>query len=212
MSPATDAPARPQGPAGPSARRRRSRPTLVAAVVVGVVVALLMLVLITREPGDERISSVDLVGEQAPAVEGEVVLGEPFDLGASDRWVVVNFFATWCVPCIEEHPELKAFEEAHAETGDARVISVVYDDEPGDVADFFERNGGDWTVLGSDEGRTALDWGVAKVPESYLVSPTGIIVQRWVGGVTEAGIDQVIDAYAQPPDEGSAGDDAGDGS
>jgi cytochrome c biogenesis protein CcmG/thiol:disulfide interchange protein DsbE len=212
VSPVTEAPARPAGAPGPGRPRRRSRPTLVAAVVVGTVVALLVLVLATREPSAERISSTDLIGEPAPAVNGEVVLGEPFDLGTTDRWVVVNFFATWCVPCIEEHPELKAFEEAHAETGDARVISVVYDDKPGDVEAFFERNGGDWTVLDSDDGRTALDWGVAKVPESYLVSPTGIIVDRFVGGVTRTGLDQVIDAYAQPLDDGSHDDGAEGGS
>lgn len=182
---------------------KRPRPTLVAASVVGVVVALLVVLLATREPAGERTASADLIGEPAPAVSGETVLGEPFDLGASDRWVVVNFFATWCVPCIQEHPELKAFEENHAEAGDARVISVVYDDKPAEVEAFFERNGGSWTVIDSDEGRTALDWGVAKVPESYLVSPTGIIVERFVGGVTEAGLDQVIEAYSEPTDTAS---------
>lgn len=187
------------GSAGaPVGRPRRARPTLVAAVVVGVVMALLVLVLATRERAGERTASADLIGEQAPSVGGDVVLGQPFDLGASDRWTVVNFFATWCVPCIEEHPELRAFAEEHAERGDARVVSVVYDDKPSDVRDFFEKNGGTWTVVGSDEGRTALDWGVAKVPESYLVSPTGIIVERFVGGVTRQALDQVISLYDQP--------------
>lgn len=206
MTAPTDAATRPTDPAGPSASGpRRARPTLVAAVVVGTVVALLVLVLATRERAGERIASADLIGDQAPAVSGDVVLGEPFDLGASDRWTVVNFFATWCVPCIKEHPELRAFDEDHAELGDARVVSVVYDDKAEDVKDFFEENGGTWTVLGSDEGRTALDWGVAKVPESYLVSPTGIIVERFVGGVTREGLNRVIDLYDEPTDSGSSG-------
>lgn len=183
---------------GPTGRPRRTRPTLIAAVVVGTVVALLVLVLATREPAGERIASADLIGKQAPALGGDLVLGQPFDLGASDRWTVVNFFATWCVPCIREHPELRAFEAEHATLGDARVISVVYDDKPDDVKDFFERNGGTWTVLDSDQGRTALDWGVAKVPESYLVSPTGIIVERFVGGVTREALDQVMALYDEP--------------
>lgn len=194
------------GQAVPGCRRRRSRPTLVAAAVVGVVVALLVVVLATRESSGERIASADLIGEQAPDLRGEIVLGEPFDLGASDRWTVVNFFATWCVPCITEHPELRAFDAEHTEIGDAQVVSVVYDDERDDVEAFFAEKGGDWTVLDADEGRTALDWGVAAVPESYLVSPTGIIVERYVGGVTRAGLNRVIDAYAQPVAPGSASD------
>jgi cytochrome c biogenesis protein CcmG/thiol:disulfide interchange protein DsbE len=182
-------------PAEAAAPARRTRPTLVAAVVVGIVVALLVVLLATRDPAGERIASADLVGEQAPAIGGDVVLGEPFDLGATDRWVVVNFFATWCVPCIREHPELRAFAEQHEETGDARVVSVVYDEKPAAVKAFFEREGGDWTVFDADEGRTAFEWGVAKVPESYLVAPTGIVVERFVGGVTKQGLDATIDAY-----------------
>lgn len=187
----------------PPAPARRTRPTLIAAVVVGVVVALLVILLATRDPAGERIASADLVGKQAPAIGGDVVLGEPFDLGATDRWVVVNFFATWCVPCIREHPELRAFSEEHAETGDARVVSVVYDEKPAEVKAFFERKGGDWTVFDADEGRTAFEWGVAKVPESYLVSPTGIVVERFVGGVTQRNLDDTIAAYERAAERSS---------
>jgi cytochrome c biogenesis protein CcmG/thiol:disulfide interchange protein DsbE len=182
---------------------RRTRPTLIAAVVVGIVVALLVFLLATRDPAGDRIASADLVGKQAPAIGGEVVVGEPFDLGATDRWVVVNFFATWCVPCIQEHPELRAFSEEHAETGDARVVSVVYDEKAAEVKAFFEREGGDWTVFDADEGRTAFEWGVAKVPESYLVAPTGIVVERFVGGVTKQSLDATIDAYERASEAGS---------
>jgi cytochrome c biogenesis protein CcmG/thiol:disulfide interchange protein DsbE len=190
-------------PAETTRAARRTRPTLIAAVVVGIVVALLVVLLATRDPAGDRIASADLVGKPAPAIGGEVVVGEPFDLGATDRWVVVNFFATWCVPCIREHPELRAFSEEHAETGDARVVSVVYDEKASEVEAFFEREGGDWTVFDADEGRTAFEWGVAKVPESYLVAPTGIVVERFVGGVTQQGLDATIDAYEQASEGGS---------
>lgn len=175
---------------------RRTRPTLIAAVVVGALATLLVVLLATRDPSGDRPSSANLVGERAPAVGGDVVLGEPFDLGASDRWVVVNFFATWCGPCIQEHPELRAFSVEHEAAGDARVISVVYDQNPDVVRNWFDRNGGDWTVFDSDEGRTAFEWGVTGVPESYLVSPSGIVVERIVGGVTQDYLDQLIDAYS----------------
>lgn len=176
---------------------RRTRPTLVAAVVVGVVVALLVVLLATRSPSGDKPSSAELEGQRAPAVGGDVILGEPFDLGASERWVVVNFFATWCIPCVKEHPELRSFSVDHDKIGDARVVSVVYDQDPDVVRKWFDENGGDWTVFDSDEGRTAFEWGVTGVPESYLVAPSGIVVERIVGGVTQSYLDQLIEAYSE---------------
>ncbi len=175
---------------------RHSHPTRWAALAVGTILVLLVVLLVTARQGGDRATGSTLVGKAAPAVAGEVVLGEPFELGNSDRWVVVNFFATWCVPCIVEHPELRAFSEAHAETGDARVISVVYDDEPDAVREFFEERGGDWTVFDSDQGRTALDWGVARIPESYLVSPDGVVMAKFVSGVTQAQLDAAIARFS----------------
>ena len=102
------------------------------------------MLLATRDNAADSGERASIVGERAPAVNGDLVLGEPFDLGASDRWVVVNFFATWCVPCKVEHPELRAFEDEHRELGDARVISIVYDEDPDVVRKYFEDNGGDW--------------------------------------------------------------------
>lgn len=189
---------RPVEPVGEQPGPGPRRPTRVAAIAVGIVVALLVVLLATRDQRGDSTAQADLVGQRAPALNGEVLLGEGFDLGASDRWTVVNFFATWCVPCIQEHPELRAFNEEHVALDDAQVVSVVYDDKPSVVTRFFEENGGDWSVLDADEGRTALDWGVAKVPESYIVSPTGIIVERLVGGVTQANLNQVIAAYDAP--------------
>ncbi len=180
---------------------RRAHPARIAAAVVGVIMVLLVALLATRDPATERKSTSNLIGQRAPGVAGEVLVGEPFDIGATDRWVVVNFFATWCAPCVTEHPELVAFSQAHAETGDARVISVVYSDEPDDVRRFFAERGGDWTVFDADQGRTALDWGVAKVPESYLVAPTGVVVERFVSGVTQVQLDAAMARYTEPAAE-----------
>lgn len=174
---------------------RRPRPTLIAAVAVGAVVALFVALLATRSSGTRTRDSAAIEGRTAPPVDGELVLGEPFDLTGTDEWVVVNFFATWCVPCVVEHPELRAFHEEHRELGDGRVMSVVYDQDPDVVREFFVENGGDWTVVDADEGRTAVAWGVTGVPESYLVSPTGIVVRRIRGGVTKADLDALIEAH-----------------
>jgi cytochrome c biogenesis protein CcmG/thiol:disulfide interchange protein DsbE len=128
-------------------------------------------------------------------VAGEPLLGDAFDIGTNDRWLVVNFFATWCVPCREEHPQLRIIDEELGADGTAQVVSVAYDDQPEKVKQFFEDEGGDWPVLDSDQGRTALDWGVVKVPESFLVSPTGIVVERIQGGVVAADVEEAIARY-----------------
>lgn len=191
---------------------RRPRPTLIAAIAVGCVVALLVILLATRDNAADSGPNASLVGRRAPDVGGEVILGEPFDLGATDRWVVVNFFATWCGPCRIEHPELRAFEREHREAGDARVISIVYDQDPTVVRDWFQDNGGDWTVFDTDQGRTAFEWGVTGVPESYLVSPTGYVVEKIVGGVTQAELDAVIARYTAASSSSGSGTDSGEGS
>ena len=70
---------------------------------------------------------------------------------------------------------------------------------------FFAENGGDWPVFDSDQGRTALDWGVARVPESYLVSPSGTVVARFVNGVTRVEINRVMDKYTGGSDSSEGG-------
>jgi cytochrome c biogenesis protein CcmG/thiol:disulfide interchange protein DsbE len=174
---------------------------------VGAVVALLVVLLITRQPAGDQSSASPIVGKRAPALEGTPIQGKRFVVAANDRWLLVNFFATWCTPCVAEHPELRAFSEEHQSDGKARVVSVVYGDKPAQVRKFFGEHKGTWTVLDSDDGRTALDWGVAKVPESFLVSPTGVVLERFSGGVTRDQLDATIASYEKGSGVPSSGSD-----
>jgi cytochrome c biogenesis protein CcmG/thiol:disulfide interchange protein DsbE len=172
------------------------RPALVIAAVLAVVIVLLVAVLATRAPAGERREESPLLGKAAPAIVGTTLDGDDFDLASlRGRWVVVNFFATWCVPCVEEHPELAAFQAEHAAEGDAALVSVLFADTVRDATEFFDENGGGWPVVVDDEGAVGVDYGVARVPESFLVAPSGIVVQRLVGGVTAAQLDAVIAQY-----------------
>jgi len=175
---------------------RPRRTALVAAGVVGVLAVLLVAILATRDPSTERQTQSPLLGRIAPPVQGTTLDGEEFDLDEwRGRWVVVNFFASWCIPCIEEHPELIAFEEAHRESGDAALVSVTYDNRSDEARRFFEENGGEWPVVDDPENSIGVSYGVARVPESFLVSPSGIVVQRLVGGVTAGQLITLIAEY-----------------
>lgn len=179
------------GETGP-APAARGRIAALITIPLAVVLVAFVVILATRDPAADRAVDSPLLGQAAPRIEGTTTEGRPFDSATFDgRWLVVNFFATWCVPCVQEHPELIAFEDAQARQGQANVVSVVFDDQPDAVRRFFDRNGGDWPVVLTD-GTVVADWGVAGVPESYLVDPGGIVRAKLVGGVTAAGLDRLV--------------------
>jgi cytochrome c biogenesis protein CcmG, thiol:disulfide interchange protein DsbE len=173
------------------------KPVRRAALAVGLVLAVLVVVFATREAGQDRMTT-HLVGAVAPPVAGITLEDALWDLDDQrGRWVLVNFFSTTCVPCIEEHPELVAFAEAHDGSDPAvpevRVVSVAFDDRPSAISRFFAGHGGRWPVLPADTGRIAVDWGVVAVPESYLVTPSGHVAVKVVGGVVRDDLEGLLD-------------------
>ena len=173
------------------------------ALVVGVVLAGFVWLLATGDSAGSRVADSPLLGKPAPALVGDTLDGSSFDLeDRRGRWVVVNFFATWCVPCVREHPELVRFSNRHLEAGDAEVVSVQYDrNDETDLREFFERNGGDWPVVGDPDGRISLDYGVTGIPESFLVDPSGFVVSKIVGGVSADQLDELLAAAEAQRDQ-----------
>ena len=193
---------------GPDAdeRPRRRGPVFFLAIGVAVVLAVFVGVLATRDPSSDRTADSPLVGQVAPPVTGKSLTdGQAFDLDAlRGQWVVLNFFATWCVPCRTEHPELLSFSRRHSQIGDASVVSVVFDDDPEAVKQYFEDNDSTWPVVDGTGTGVILDYAVAAVPESFIISPSGYVVAKVTGGVTSVGLDQLIADLSgeQPATEG----------
>ena len=95
---------------------------------------------------------------------------------------VVNFWASWCVPCVQEHPLLVALKE---QTG-VRLYGVNYKDQAAAARRFLGRYGNPFAAVGVDgDGRAAIEWGVYGMPETFVVDGQGRIAYKHVGPISE---------------------------
>jgi cytochrome c biogenesis protein CcmG/thiol:disulfide interchange protein DsbE len=110
-----------------------------------------------------------LEGSSLPALTDEAVKG---------KLTLVNVFASWCIPCRDEHPLLKQL----AEDGRLNIVAINYKDKNENALRFLGELGNPYHAIGVDpNGKAAIDWGVYGIPESYLVTPDGTIIYKRVG-------------------------------
>lgn len=186
------------------------RGALIAAVVFGAVLTMFIVLLASSDTQRTASVNFEILGKVAPPIEGRTLAGDEFTLqDQRGQWVVVNFFASWCVGCRVEHPELVEFSERHQGDG-IQLVAVMFGDTEQAAQKFFQELGGDWPALVEDTGGIAIDYGVTAVPETLLVSPSGRVVMKWVGssGVTADELDAVIARASGVPtaEEGESGD------
>ena len=160
------------------------RVLLVGALVV-VPLLFLLAVNIGRDP---RAMTSPMIGREAPVFTlAPVDGGAPVSLASlRGKPVVINFWATWCVPCYEEHEVL--VEGARAAGDGAHFLGVVYEDDPESVREFLARQGSAYPSLLDADGKAAMAYGVYGVPETFFVDAQGKISAKFVGPLTTSAL------------------------
>jgi cytochrome c biogenesis protein CcmG/thiol:disulfide interchange protein DsbE len=174
-----------------SGRRRRRRTALYIAIGIGVLMVAFTVVLATRKSAADQQARSPLLGQPAPAIIGtSITNGAAFNLSSlQGRYVLVNFFASWCVPCQQEQPQLVKWVH---ESPSHAVVGVLFSDTPGPAGAFLRSNAGTWPAINDASGQLALSYGVRGPPESYLVNPNGIVLAKFIGEVTAVRLDQLV--------------------
>jgi cytochrome c biogenesis protein CcmG/thiol:disulfide interchange protein DsbE len=161
--------------------RSLNRRVLLASALLA---APLLVVLFLNLGRDPHTVVSPLIGRPAPSFSlPRVGGGAPVKLESLRGWpVVLNFWATWCVPCFQEHPVL-----AHAaqENPGVQFLGVVYEDDEDQVKGYLERQGGAYPNLMDADDKTAIAFGVFGVPETYFIDAQGTIVAKFVGPLDE---------------------------
>jgi len=154
-------------------------PVIIFLIILSIFFYLLM---IERNPSE--IPS-NLLNKKVPQFETKSLLKDESFISAKEfgnEIVLVNFFATWCKPCRDEHAFIKRFSNENK----VRVIGINYKDNPKKTIDWLNNLGNPYSNVPLDKnGKIAIDWGVYGIPETFVVDSAGIIKYRHVGPITQ---------------------------
>jgi cytochrome c biogenesis protein CcmG, thiol:disulfide interchange protein DsbE len=163
---------------------------VVVVAILGLVVTLALA--FRRDPHDIKTGTI---GKPAPAFtlqrldgSGEVSLAD-----LSGKVVVVNFFASWCGPCIQENPALVRVFERYR-TSDVVMLGVNLQESRENARAYVQRMGINWATVADDDGRASLSYGVFMPPETFFIGPDGVIAGRHIGPIDEATLVNGIEA------------------
>lgn len=152
-----------------------------AIPLAGVPVVALLAFGLTRDP---KIIPSPLPGRAAPDFVLSTLNGDTLRLSdLRGQVVLLNFWASWCLACIDEHPLIVATDQRWRDQG-LRVVGVVYQDTPGNAQEWMREKGGTWSNVVDARSRTSIEYGLFGVPETFLIDRRGIIAYKQIGPVT----------------------------
>jgi cytochrome c biogenesis protein CcmG/thiol:disulfide interchange protein DsbE len=133
-------------------------------------------------------------GQAAPALIGSTLAGAPFDLSTyRGKPVIVNFWASWCVPCQAEFPLFQSALASHAADG-LTMVGVIYQDTPGAAQAFAQGHGASWLDVTDPCGSIATAYTVVAPPQTYFIDGSGLLKSRQIGQLTQADLDRQLAA------------------
>ena len=180
---------------------RRLAPLVVGAIAVLMVGLFVVFIgAVGDDSGGGATADSPLIGRPAPEATGTLSDGTSFDLSRrKGSWVVLNFFDPTCVPCIREHPELVTFSDDQATLGTdgAELYSVITRGDQDEIEAFFDENGGEWPAIYSEADEFPVAFGVAQVPETWIVDPSGVVQLRLISEVTADQLNSILRQYRE---------------
>jgi cytochrome c biogenesis protein CcmG/thiol:disulfide interchange protein DsbE len=152
---------------------------------------------------DPRYVVSPLPGRPAPQFALETLQGDTLRLqDLRGQVVVMNFWASWCLACIGEHPLFVRASQQY-KNQQVKLVGVVYQDTRENALAWLKDRGGDWTNVLDKGSRTAIDFGLAGVPETFFIGRDGKVAYKQVGPITEevlnTWIPRLLSAPTTPP-------------
>lgn len=176
--------------------------------IVAVALGLPVVALLARSMGnDPKIIRSPLIGRPAPAfalatLESDVLRTEAGDTVRLEdhlgEVVVLNFWATWCYPCRQEHPALVSVARAYRDRG-VRFYGVLYKDDPAAARRWLDELGESYPTVLDPSSRVAIDYGVGAIPETYFIGRDGRVAHKHFGPISVEELKHQIDALLAEP-------------
>jgi len=178
--------------AAPGSRGRRGLRLAVFSIVA--LTLALGFVFGSRFGKDPRLVQSPLIGKPSPDAalpfleqEGQLSLSE-----LRGQIVVLNFWASWCVGCRQEHDDLLATANAYRNEG-VKFVGVVFQDEPGDAIAFLNELGRGYPNVVDEDSRLGVDYGVYGIPETFFIDREGVVVAKISGESNVAALSAILD-------------------
>jgi cytochrome c biogenesis protein CcmG/thiol:disulfide interchange protein DsbE len=174
-------------------------PARVTALAVFALFIALAVLLASQVRNDPSFKGGNLLNKAVPPFDLPSLSGGPHIRSAdlTGKVVLVNFWNSWCIPCQQEHAALSAFYARHRADDDVEMIGIVRDDTAGAARQWVKDHKDGWTFATDPDGQAALGFGTTGQPESFMISPSGVVAGFLRSPVSEANLEEMLAAARQ---------------